>query len=846
MSSNRSIIIAAAATLATAAGAEDHAFFTPSQPDQHTLHLWHLDEGGPPFVDSGNSPTSLLGLANGARPGLDGLQGLGNAVSLHAYTSGTPGTRGLQGAILMAKPRPDRGQRDNVDAPFPIAGPDGAFTFEAVVKLEAMPGDAPGAASDIITMDGEDGDRVFLLRIENTGFLAFIPLSGDFVKTGGLATIPVSGPHALNTRDWFHLAVTYNGNEGAPSNMKLYWTRLREGLTEANLIGQGTLSADLSSNLSDFAIGNSGRTTSPGHGHSTPFPGLIDEVRISTIARGPQDFFFVPENLRRDKGPLAPRSDREINFNMALRDLRINGDRRDPPAAGKPLLLPPGRHRIDLGFGFPPGLAAGPLAVEYRLEGADENWQPTTLGMAMIAEVLDASGTVVSRSSFPVLGESEGWEVELEQSPLRPRAEPLFLPASGRSLRITLSAGADDTTGRYMVDNVELVIPNNRRVISAWKNGDFSAGESMPMVSGVPANWKREGGEPAIARVIQLKDGKALGLVDADYTNSAEWVSIQSLPAIHPPSSRTAMLRWLEAYGVIGGATYRADFVNVPPGKYLFRAIAAGITPEVVGTDLVLDIEIRSHIWARPWFMPALTAGLLILIGLLVLQSYRRRVRGRLAQLELKHAVGSARARIARDLHDDMGTRISVIMMNSALVRMSLESDPAIARDRLDSLDTAARDLVNEMDNLVWAVNPANDTLDHLASHLAGMAQEIFRDSDRPLRIVMPPDLPALPLPSGFRNQVALAVKESLHNVYKHAGPCTIVLELRLAPGELLVSISDDGRGFLVNQPAEGNGLLNLESRMSDLGGSCSIDSAPGNGTRIGLRCPLPHPFPTT
>ena len=149
------------------------------------------------------------------------------------------------------------------------------------------------------------------------------------MKTGGLATIPVTGPHALNTRDWFHLAVTYNGNEGAPSNMKLYWTRLHYGLKEANVIGQGTLSADLSLALSDFTLGNSGRITSPNHGHSTPFPGLIDEVRISSIARDASDFFFVPESLRRELNPRSSGADRQHDFKMALRDLRINAETFD-------------------------------------------------------------------------------------------------------------------------------------------------------------------------------------------------------------------------------------------------------------------------------------------------------------------------------------------------------------------------------------------------------------------------------------------------------------------------------------------------------------------------------------
>src|SRR5690606_10353385 len=137
-----------------------------------------------------------------------------------------------------------------------------------------------------------------------------------------------------------------------------------------------------------------------------------------------------------------------------------------------------------------------------------------------------------------------------------------------------------------------------------------------------------------------------------------------------------------------------------------------------------------------------------------------------------QHALERDRSRIARDMHDDLGTRVTVLNMTAALARRDMEADPAKARRHLEKMSGAARELVSAMDDLVWAVDPAHDTLDHLASHLTRLAEEIFRDSPVRCRLDIPAELPARALSSDFRHHVSLAVKESLHNILQHAGPC--------------------------------------------------------------------------
>ena len=811
----------------------------PGAVDEHTLHLWHLDETQPPFADSGRSPKPLLGLLNDARAGMESLPGMGRAVSFNHSSGGAPLTSLYQGGALFAQPKSVDGNEDNVTAPFPIMGDDGAFTIEALVKFDRMPADAPGLALDIVSMDGEGSGRVFTFRIEKPGLLNFIPFAGFHVRGGGLATIPLSGPHAINLQDWFHLAVTYDGKEGLPGNLLLYWTRMAPEIKGANLIGRGSLVADLDRTLADLVIGNTGRTIN-GKRECNPFPGLIDEVRISRIARKPLDFFFVPEAAKAEAARQSvERSSVDEALRLGLQQVSIDGKPGQLPEAGRPMVIGPGLHRLDFDFAMAQGTITNPLEVRCSLEGVEDSWRPAERGMWVICEVLGSRGVVVSRTAFACIGQSTGWSADAYESKLTPRLEPLFLPGTAKELRITLSSGTPDTTGQLVIDNLSVHLPGaSSRPESIWQNGGHESGAGMDTVGGVPDGWSRGGGDPAIVPLVLRPDGKALGLVDGSQTSAGFWTCQQPLPHI-PASGVATLLRWQQAHNVIGGGSQRATYLNVPPGNYCFRAVAVALSPQADGAHLELPVIVRQSLWGNPWFRPIAASIAVGLVALVILQTYRRRSLARLSRLRLQNSLETDRTRIARDLHDDLGTRVSNLMMGVSLVQRDLERDPQSTRRHLTRMSASARELVTAMDGLVWAVDPANDTLDQLASRLTGMAQEMFRDSGVRLRIEVPTLFPATSLRSDFRHHFSLAVKETLHNILKHAGPCEVAFVLECDGGELRAVIRDTGCGFDPAAPREGNGLLNLHSRLAELGGSCDTQSTPGGGCCVTLRCPL-------
>ncbi|MCW1886508.1 histidine kinase [Luteolibacter flavescens] len=813
--------------------------FSPNVPDAHTLHLWQFDEDGAPFADAGAYPHPMEGLLNGASAAHSSLPGLGKAMSFHANAGGEPGAPDLRGAILLARPHIDSGPRDNAPEDFRYFGPDGAFTYEAIVRFDILPHEAGVVACGLISMDGDGDDRSFNFRIEKEGFLSFIPLPHGGAGGLALATIPTSGPHAIDTTHWFHAAVSYDGNEGVPNNLKLYWTKLGPDLTEANRIGSGTLSTGFSGGTGDFAIGNEARAFD-GNAEAEPFPGLIDEVRISGVARHPSDFFFVdpssrisPELVVEHRSDEAHRPDSRLRLEEVLVD---SSPEMFPAANGGALVLPPGLHRLDFDFGFGPDNPGGAIKLRCQLEGIDDRWQETERGMGLVCQALDKDGRVISQSRFPFIGTSDGWETTLEDSAMIRRVEPVYIPEDAVSLRLSLNSGSPDTTGFVTLDRLALTLPGEPDT-SLWKNGSVELNETTARAAGVPVGWHRDGSDPAIARVVFRSGAGSLALVDGDQQRHGEWSSVQP---ISPGAGGVFVLSWQEAYNVSSGSLHRATYVNVPPGNYTFRVVGLAGENDPLGDGISLPIVIEPPFWRRSWFGPVLAAGLVALVAAGVVARLRLMAKRRVELLRSQNALERDRIRIARDLHDDLGTRVTVLNMTAALARRDIDIDPAKAHRHLDKMTDAAREMVVALDDLVWAVDPAHDTLDHLASHLTRLAEEMFRDSPVRCRLEIPSTLPARPLGAEFRHHLSLAVKESLHNVLQHAGACEVFLSMECDDDRITITIRDTGCGFDPKADRGGRGLGNTPARIREIGGSYAIDSSPSRGTCIVIICRLP------
>jgi len=237
-----------------------------------------------------------------------------------------------------------------------------------------------------------------------------------------------------------------------------------------------------------------------------------------------------------------------------------------------------------------------------------------------------------------------------------------------------------------------------------------------------------------------------------------------------------------------------------------------------------------------------------VLAGLFWIRELRRQVDERTSQLsaeiqlreraESRHALEQERARIAKDLHDDLGANLTQIIFLSERVEGAHPGVPEGNR-WFDLIPATARRTIQSLDEIVWAINPQNDSLESLANYLSQFAQQHLALAQARCILDVPTVLPPVPLSTEVRHNLLLAAREALQNAVTHAGATEVRLSLKLNEEGLNITIADNGRGFDPGSvPELGNGLKNMRQRMGGLGGQLELHSQPGQGTTVGLWLP--------
>lgn len=206
-------------------------------------------------------------------------------------------------------------------------------------------------------------------------------------------------------------------------------------------------------------------------------------------------------------------------------------------------------------------------------------------------------------------------------------------------------------------------------------------------------------------------------------------------------------------------------------------------------------------------------------------------------------AVHSERERIARDLHDGLGSGVHRLQRLTELLGRTATGSEEAVRLREDMLRTA-QELSGSLDRTIWVVKPENDTLENLVNFLAAYAPSVLEPHAIECELDLPPLLPAVPLQGDMRQNLFLVVNEALQNVVKHAGARRVWLRVQWEASTLAVQIEDDGVGLEANAPAArraagGNGLLNQRQRVESLGGTLTLKPRAGGGTTVSLRLPI-------
>jgi ligand-binding sensor domain-containing protein/signal transduction histidine kinase len=281
---------------------------------------------------------------------------------------------------------------------------------------------------------------------------------------------------------------------------------------------------------------------------------------------------------------------------------------------------------------------------------------------------------------------------------------------------------------------------------------------------------------------------------------------------------------WVDA-----GSRREAYYTKLGPGKYRFHVIASnndGVWNEAGAT---LSFVFLPHFWQTWWFKLSIPAVAAVLLAI----AYHVRV-GQLREIE------RLRIQIAADLHDDVGSRLTKVGM----VTETLDHEtPSTERTKpyVENIARTTREVIQAMDEIVWTINPKNDTLDNLANYIFQYAQEYFQNTGVRCRLDLPAKMPDHPLSTEERHNLFMAVKEALNNVLKHASASEVRIGLAAQNGSLMIHISDNGCGFaLEGDHSNGNGLDNMKERLARIGGRIEFESKPGGGgTRVEMETPL-------
>ncbi|HWF19125.1 MAG TPA: triple tyrosine motif-containing protein, partial [Verrucomicrobiae bacterium] len=299
----------------------------------------------------------------------------------------------------------------------------------------------------------------------------------------------------------------------------------------------------------------------------------------------------------------------------------------------------------------------------------------------------------------------------------------------------------------------------------------------------------------------------------------------------------------IDADWVQNGTERQIGYGPLPSGNYVFHVTACNAEGIWNDKGASLAFIIPTPLWRQPWAlgMGGLTATFLV-VGMVRVVSHRR-LRWRLEHLEQQRAMERERIRIAQNMHDEIGSKLTKISYLSERAKTELRG-AGKAEGKIDSIATTSRELLKALDEIVWAVNPKNDSLEHLAAYFCQYAREYFQDTTVECDIRMQSKLPEMEMSAEMRHNLFLAFEESLNNILKHAKASSLNMDISTDADRLRITIRDNGRGF--EQKADsngkatgGNGLRNIRHRMASVGGTCEVESAPGRGTCISLRVPL-------
>lgn len=297
----------------------------------------------------------------------------------------------------------------------------------------------------------------------------------------------------------------------------------------------------------------------------------------------------------------------------------------------------------------------------------------------------------------------------------------------------------------------------------------------------------------------------------------------------------------LDSGWVESGAKRSADYPYLPHGDYKFQVQACNGEGIWSQQPASLQLVIPPRFWQTWWFMGAALLGSGATIALTSRRLEKVKSQRRIERERQAHLVELERARIARDFHDDVGARLTHVIVLSELIKGD-KAEPSQVEAHAASIGNTARNAVRDLGTIIWAANPQNDTLDALVQYISQYSYDFFQATPVSCHLDMPAEVPAVSLPAEVRHNLFMIVKEAFHNILKHAMATQALLGLKMPADSLEICIADNGLGFEVDLAGAGqrSGLANMRHRAGMIGAILRIESSPETGTSVHIHLPSP------
>ena len=247
----------------------------------------------------------------------------------------------------------------------------------------------------------------------------------------------------------------------------------------------------------------------------------------------------------------------------------------------------------------------------------------------------------------------------------------------------------------------------------------------------------------------------------------------------------------------------------------------------------LMSFTISPAFYTTLWFRLLIVISIIGATILLVKKVQQMRYQNQLREIEREFAIEKERLRISKDMHDEVGASLTRISILSELAKKQ-QNEPEKERQIINQISEISGDVVDEMSEIIWAMNPRNDKLDSFASYIRQHASSYLESAEIEGTFTFPDEIPAFPMSSELRRNLFLTVKEAFHNIAKHSGAGNVHMSLYFEKLSLKIIIEDDGVGFDQKKiNGWSNGLTNMHKRIEELGGTFKLNSEVGKGTSI-------------